>query len=201
MAAPIVVPRLVIPENVTLLGLGYRARAGKDTVAAMIREDAGIPVYVFAFADILKRAAMEIFGLGEEDVYGDRKMEIHPYWGVTPREILQRMGTDAMRNHFADNVWIAAIQRKISQAVDELEGRPGIFIITDVRFPNEGDIVREWGGMCVHVHRPSLGPGTHESETAMDGYDWDYTIENDGTLEDLRARVFSFLVTHVAPAA
>jgi len=62
---------------------------------------------------------------------------------------------------------------------------------TDVRFPNEADLIRKHGGIVVRVARPALAPSSdvHTSETAMDNYDVDATILNDGTPRGLELAV------------
>ena len=64
-------------------------------------------------------------------------------------------------------------------------------VIPDVRFKNEVQAVKDWGGKAVQIIRPDNDPvsaahATHASETELDGYSgWDYTIVNDRGLVDL----------------
>lgn len=63
----------------------------------------------------------------------------------------------------------------------------GDFVVTDCRFPNEGDAIRDLGGSIVRVLRPSLeSDDTHASETAMDDYKVDAEILNESTIEALQ---------------
>jgi hypothetical protein len=70
-------------------------------------------------------------------------------------------------------------------------------VVTDVRFPNEADAIRQAGGVVVRIERPGVGPHTdpggwvHESDVALDHYDFDVTVKNDGTIEELHARLLS----------
>jgi len=70
--------------------------------------------------------------------------------------------------------------------------------ITDVRYPNEAEMIRRNGGIVVRIDRPSLGRPTdeHPSETAMDGFEFDEVILNDGKPEDLYAKIETLLVTY-----
>jgi hypothetical protein len=168
-----------------IIGLGYKARSGKDTAAAYLRDHFGfVPV---AFADALKRACAEIFGLSHEQLYGDQKEVEDVYWRDTPRNILQKVGTECLRHGYADDVWIHALGRKVK---NNPETR---WIVTDVRFPNEANAIRDWGGRVVLVSRPSAPkPATdkHASETAMDAYTgWDYTLDNSSDLPSFYANV------------
>lgn len=74
------------------------------------------------------------------------------------------------------------------------------WIITDVRFPNEAQAIKDRGGILIRVNRPVSAIGAnklkhksitqHPSETALDDYqDWNYIIDNNGTIEDLIEKV------------
>ena len=69
-------------------------------------------------------------------------------------------------------------------------------IITDVRFLNEANAIKERGGILIKIERDNGTESTHISETALDSYDidtFDYTINNNGTLEDLAKKVNAIL--------
>ena len=103
---------------------------------------------------------------------------------------MQKFGTEACRNGIADNIWIAALEKRI-QAYDDV-------VITDVRFPNEIAFVRSVGGVIVRVKRgadptPEELAKMHISETAWNDITPDYCIINEGTVEDLKNNVKSTL--------
>jgi hypothetical protein len=66
--------------------------------------------------------------------------------------------------------------------------------ITDMRFPNEKEAVKEKGGITIKVVRPGTVIGNHPSETALDDAEFDYEIINDGTIEDLIEKVKEILI-------
>ena len=66
--------------------------------------------------------------------------------------------------------------------------------ITDMRFPNEMDAVKERGGITIRVVRPGTESGTHPSETALDEATFDYEIINDGEIVDLIEKVKTILI-------
>ena len=78
-----------------ILGLGFRARVGKGEVAKRLVEKHGF--VEGAFADKLKKACAEIFGLDHSQLYGDNKDKVDPFWRDTPRNILQKVGTECLR--------------------------------------------------------------------------------------------------------
>ena len=114
-------------------------------------------------------------------------------WGMTYRDLLQKLGTEAMRNGLHKNVWVNALVADFN--IDEDE-QVSYWIITDSRFPNELAAVKKHNGIAIKVIRDSgntIGI-THTSETALDNYtEWDYVIDNNGTLEELKTQVLSIL--------
>ena len=69
------------------------------------------------------------------------------------------------------------------------------WLITDTRFPNEADAIKERGGIVVRVDR-GLSTGDHPSETALDDYEFDYVIPNTGTIEELIEEVVKFVTLY-----
>lgn len=134
---------------------------------------------------------------------------------MSVRELLQKLGTDAMRDNLHENVWVNALftDYKPTQMVSSFpppatekeyiaqQGYPN-WIITDMRFPNEMDAVKEREGITIRVVRdyalrggPEDPKNQHPSETALDDAKFDYEIINDGTIEDLIEKVRAILVT------
>lgn len=100
------------------------------------------------------------------------------YVESSKRKLLQFVGTDIARNLCGTNFW-----------VDKLDSSGcSNIVVTDVRFPNEADKIRELGGFIITVERPGLeSTDTHISEQLP--CVGDYTIVNDGTLDDLATKV------------
>ena len=146
-----------------LVGVTGKAYSGKDTFYEAVSNIQ--PCTRIAFADTLKNAATEIFGFDVAQLHGPLKEEIDPYWDTSARDILIRFG-EGMRQLMGEDVWVKSAFRKPmpeDQAV----------IVTDVRFPNEADYIRERGGLIVQIVReygPVCGYPDSPSETAMDRY-------------------------------
>lgn len=102
---------------------------------------------------------------------------------VSPRDLLQRVGTDLCRNHLGDSVWIDIFKGK----VQKMEGH---CIITDVRFLNERQVIKDLNGCNFLILRPSLPAmslDAHESEhIAMSEEKIDVVIYNDSTVRSLQ---------------
>jgi hypothetical protein len=129
---------------------------------------------------------------------------------MTIREMLQIIGTEAMRNNLHPDTWVNALMCDyIPYSVkgsnyEEYESIKNNWIITDMRFPNEMQAIKANGGITIRVVRPCLKCGgngyhklscyeqnkkQHPSETALDDAKFDYEIVNDGTIEDLIEKV------------
>jgi hypothetical protein len=146
--------------GVTVIGLGHKARHGKDTAAAaIIREVRG--AQRFAFADDLYAIARVHYGMTVKDA-----------------PLLQRIGVD-YRQVRGEDIWVRSVYAKM------LQDRPRLAIITDVRFPNELAFVKALGGTAIRVTRfnadgtmfedPSRDPN-HVSEAALNNAVWDISM-------------------------
>ena len=123
---------------------------------------------------------------------------------TTYRQFLQNLGTEAMRDGLHTNVWVNALFADYKakwvptgDAIEEdevsLEKDYPNWIITDMRFPNELEAIFKRGGITIKVVRPGVLVGTHASEIALDDAEFDYEIENNGTIEDLIEKVKEIL--------
>jgi hypothetical protein len=182
------------PKPHHIIGLGGHARSGKDTVAAYLIERYGFVRY--AFADALRYAALAL------DPIVDFSWDIDAItWARTNvrlsevvaaegwetakerpevRRTLQRYGV-AIRELQPD-FWINAALSKVAD-----ETRP--VVVTDVRFPNEVDAIRDRGGLFARVTRPGATGNGHISEHAIDHIPADINLDNSGSLLDLAAVV------------
>jgi hypothetical protein len=122
---------------------------------------------------------------------------------MTVRDLLQILGTEAMRDGLHTNVWVNALMadykmhpehfNDIANGRDTSDGYPN-WIITDTRFPNEAQAIKDKGGMVIKVERPGVGPvNGHPSEDALKDYNFDYVIHNDGSINDLDNKVIEFI--------
>jgi hypothetical protein len=202
-----------------LIGICGFIGSGKDTVAKLFVEQGCVQD---SFAAPLKDMCASIFGWQREmlegdsmdsrefretqDLYWTRKLGIDNF---TPRLALQLLGTDIMRTHFSQDIWLNSLEYRIRrQRQDEL-----CVVVSDARFKNELNLIKELGGVVIHVKRSELpewyevavhannGSVTakhtmetkyrhiHASEWKWVGFEFDYEIENTGTLEDLEASV------------
>lgn len=200
-----------------IVGLHGKYQSGKDTTFEFLKEWAeaqGFTATRDAFADRLKISAAHALGVFEDEIdfCNELKQEGTQILVLTPdrrhggppevdtaltgREYLQYYGTEAHREVFDTDFWVDAVLSKEKVRHYQNHGGPmRILGITDVRFPNEGEAIQRVNGMVWHVVRPELDNSgdTHASEQPLPSYLIDRTIINDGSLDDLRDRVFGIM--------
>ena len=178
-------------NNPILVGLTGYAGTGKDTVRAILEAEGATG---FAFADPMRGMLRELLtSTGIDDAWMDQrelKEQVIPALGVSYRQMMQRLGTEWGRG-LANDMWLRladaymAGQQKLGEVA---------FVVSDVRFENEAQWVRNHGGVIWRVHRVQATPVQgHVSETELDNIKPDVTIHNSTTLDDLRARVLGAL--------
>ena len=204
-----------------IVGITGFIGSGKDTVAKMLVDKGAVQD---SFAAPLKDLCASVFGWPRDMLQGDtiesRDFRETPdmYWtrklGIdqfTPRLALQLLGTEIMRTHFNQDIWLDSLEYRIRKN----EQQDTMVVVSDCRFKNELDLIKELNGIVVHVIRDELPewyetavhankgsvPAKHTMETRFAkvhasewkwvGYDFDFVIKNSGTLEDLQTEVDS----------
>ncbi|OCI30275.1 deoxynucleotide monophosphate kinase family protein [Oerskovia enterophila] len=239
-----------------VIGVGWLARAGKDSVASILVRDFGFSRY--AFADQMKEAlagldpfldgtttvstaggidvasrgrttGAEVERLRESlstlvlpdwlgfpdvdaatvdaiitsldprldgtstlsdriDADGWEGAKKHRVYASEVRGLMQRFGTDAIRGHLGDDVWVRALERALVQ--DESLGGVYPVVISDVRARVEAQWVHAQAGTVWEVRRPGIvAVNAHSSEFGLPSSMVDGVIENSGTLDDLAQTV------------
>jgi hypothetical protein len=204
-----------------LIGVVGFAGSGKGTIGdVLIRDHQFVRL---SFADALKDAVSGIFGWDRAMLEGDTKEsrewreQPDEWWSkkfgyqVTPRLMLQKMGTEAGRDVFHDEIWIHTVAKRL----EKLEH----VVIPDVRFGNEIEFIRNNGGFIVQVTRgknpkwyniaqkANLEGNTdlmseyniHYSEWAWIGRHRDYTLDNNGSLIMLESDIKHMMKVFTGP--
>lgn len=163
-----------------IIGVSGYAQSGKDEIAKITKE------YGFeraAFADTLRESLMALnplIGLGVylKDFVTMVGWDEAKRKSPEVRRLLQRMGTETGRKIFGENIWV---NRTLS-SLDPTKH----YILTDVRYKNEANAIRDLGGQMWRVTRPGTGPvNNHKSEVDLDDYSFDFTLKNNGDLANL----------------
>lgn len=182
--------------NAPLIGLAGAARSGKDTAAQSLL-DMGWTRR--AFADKVRDVLYAMNPVLDESSYADGftslRYEVDHYGWESVKEMypevrryLQRLGTEGAREVLGEDIWVDALFRDFETW--------GPTVITDVRFPNEANAIRERGGLVVRIERPGQEPireAGHRSENALAGYLYDDVIPNDGPVSQLHDRVMQLI--------
>ena len=174
-----------------LIGLySHAPGSGKSTVANMTWDFKKI-----SFASPMREFCANLLSaLGHDGVVllrdRDKKEEKIAEIGVSPRQMMQTLGTEWGRSCIHPELWIMVAagaveqQRKLGRDV----------VIDDVRFPNEAEMIRRLGGELWLVDRPGVVyEGDHASEGALADVVPDAVINNRGSLEQLREVVAALL--------
>jgi Deoxynucleotide monophosphate kinase len=143
-------------DQIRIIGITGRKFSGKDTAGNYFVEKYGFER--MAYADPLKKAAKDIFDFNDEQLYGNAKEINDSYWDVTPRQVLQFMGTNLFRNHICEllpdmgkDIWVNVLKRK---ALNTFKKYPNAkIVVTDVRFPNELQAIKDLGGVTIKLQR------------------------------------------------
>lgn len=180
-----------------IIGIHGTKGSGKDTIANCLIEHFEFTKH--AFADSLKEAVANLFGISTEQVddlkqpdsigcKGHLILQINgtTEYDYTWREFLQRFGTEMGRNTFGRNFWVDLWEDYLYRQSMQEDN----VVAPDVRFQNEAAKIQELGGIIVRVTRPGYEPDGHESEEPLPNIMMDAEITNNGTLEDLQVDVF-----------
>ena len=168
------------PLVIQLLG---QARSGKDWTASQLKayfESQGKSVEIMSYAAPMKRIAATLFGISLEQLdVAKNNPETYPiycgeygrdYLETDFRQFLQRLGNDAVKPIFGDNVWAKLAKANIDKSTAD------IIIIPDCRFTVE---LSEVGGTTVRIVNNSLPPPmNHPSELELLDYEADYSLDN-----------------------
>ena len=165
-----------------IIGITGKMQNGKDTLAEMIKNKTQ-DYQIIHFADPLKEICKEYLGLTEYDVNtSEGKSKYNEFWEMTNRQILQKVGTDAMRNGFRQDVWCKIMSLRLNKNTKCL--------IPDVRFNDEAKLILDKGGIIIKINRDSANNfDDHISEKGIHEDLITVIIQNDGTLDQLEEKV------------
>lgn len=184
-------------------------RSGKDTAARHLRDS-------HAFVNLkvaapLKQGIVHMFGFSEEQVEGDAKDQVDSRWNVTPRQVMQWLGTDVFQ-HRIDTELLPGIGRSFwtTQLLMRIHDLDGHVVISDVRFQHELDALERLDAAvfrvvtvklerCMGAAARSDAPhDLHESERCM--LRTHHVVHNDSTVAALTAQLDALIRCRAAAA-
>ena len=195
-----------------IIGICGLIGSGKDSVADILVQEKNFKK--ISFADKLKDGVATVFGWDRSMLEGktsnsrDWREEKDDFWSaelgkdISPRLVLQLFGTECMRQGFYDGIWVSLVKKHI------IDNPKQNFVIPDVRFPNEANMIKSIHG---EVWRMRRGPDpvwfrmyqdlgiepteVHESEWAWANTNFNKILDNNGTLLELRSQVKGHLAS------
>ena len=237
--------------NNNLIAVSAKIGGGKDTFFNLLKQKSGKTFENKKFAWKLKEIAEKLTGIPALDFEKEsvKNSYLPDEWNyldsngqeqrLTCREFMQKLGTEGLRNGLHTNVWVNSLFADYKASVEkyDFEGEPKFpnWFISDCRFENEANAIKQRGGIIVRINRdyswedfcklyglknvnnPASYVGKtnpvfwgeclknldkteeietaikkifHASETSLDFYSqFDYIINNDGTLEDFENKI------------
>lgn len=182
-----------------IIGILGRRNVGKDTVSDYICNKYNYTK--LTLAEPLKEICKILFNFSDEQLYGNKKEVIDEYWKITPRRIFQYFGTDILRKDVSkiipdinEDFWINMIIKKIKDSDIKYH------VISDVRFQNEIDKIRENNGIIIKIERNisvKYNTDNHESENNIDFLIGDYLLVNNGTFKELYNMIDNIMNKHL----
>ena len=193
-----------------IIGICGLIGSGKDTIADYLVNSHGFGQDSFAAS--LKDTLAVVFGWDRTMLEGRTsssrtwREQVDIWWAdrlgiphLTPRWVMQNLGTEVIREHFHQDIWTASVENKLRKINNNT-------VISDCRFPNEVAAIQAAGGVVVCVKRgaapdwadlaianpdmmPQLYPTVHASEYSWAGSKFDYIIDNNESLDMLYNRI------------
>lgn len=168
---------------------GYK-QSGKDTIADYLIKQYGFSKK--SFATPIKEAVKEVFGWSEEHVNGALKEVIDPEWGVSPRQMMQWVGTEAFQMYiqrdfplYSETIGRGLWVKKLCRDIDIANTSKNI-VIPDLRFYHEYEELRKYGVFILKVQRDNVDQNdVHLSEREIENIPVEVIIENNTTYEEL----------------
>jgi hypothetical protein len=204
-----------------IIGITGFIGSGKDTIADYLTTFHGYKR--ISFAGSLKGAVAAVFGWDPVMLEGTTKSsrewreQLDVWWSerlgipeLTPRWVLQQWGTEVCRQGFHNDIWVASVENQLRKAKDNI-------VITDCRFDNEVNAIKNAGGITMRVERGerpvwydsainyNKGPNgnsqwslsknqldklkVHASEYSSVGLNYDHYIDNNKTIDHLHNQI------------
>lgn len=193
-----------------MIGIIGKKGSGKSTVAQFLQTHHNAKIY--SLSSPIKQIA-QIFGFSHQSLFGHQSDKEAPTkMGISAREFLQKFGTEFGREIFPQlfpgfkldyqNIWIQLFHNEYknqtqnknpNKSYQKNASKPPLFVIDDIRFPDEAAYIKQQNGILVKVVRnANLTKDLHKSEMEQDAIIPDVILENFGTLDALIARLISF---------
>ena len=190
------------------IGISGKANSGKNTVSKLIKKQLynqparaqNVHCKYIAFADPIKAMVRNMFpDLPEKYLTGSSKFRSEIIPGafkdsspLTVRQLLIDIGTE-MGRKYKESIWLDAFDAELKRTQSKSFN---LIVVADVRFKNEFDHLKNLGFFQIRLLRDKHSVINHSSETSQDSIkdeEFDYVLNNNGTLSDLGAEIAKIL--------
>lgn len=188
-----------------IIGIIGKKRVGKDTISDYLVNNYNFTKY--GFGDPVKQISQIMFDFSDDQINTDLKEEIDNRWNVTPREIFQTIGTEFAREYIhlklpnlkvnKGNFWIAKFNIWYNDMLKK--NKDFKVVISDVRFNNEYDFLKQLGCIFIKVTRNNNFNDEHKSENELNFLqetDINYLINNNENILELYKKV-DFIIKNI----
>lgn len=186
-------------EKKQIIGIIGKKNSGKDTIGNYLCEKFDYNRY--AFGDPVKEVCKILFSLSDEQLINrESKEKIDDRWGISPRQMFQRIGTDFAQFQIFKlfpelksklkyrELWVDIFEKWQAKELNKNKK----IVITDVRFKHEAEKIKKMGGIILKINRDGCSNDNHLSENELNSIPADfidYTIDNNYTLNDLYSQI------------
>ena len=183
-----------------IIGICGKKRSGKDTIADILVNNYNFIKY--AYADPIKDIIKIIFKWDDKRI--EDKETIDPYWGISPRQALQNIGTELFQfelgkqvplfnDTIGRNIWVKVFESWYSRLPKNTN-----VVVSDVRFQHELNGLLAMNAVIVKVERPNYKmEDSHSSENGLNNIqNYDYLITNDKTKTYLENQITG-IINHI----
>jgi hypothetical protein len=158
-----------------IIGIAGAKRSGKDTAARYLARRGFTHD---SFAAPIREFTRHLLGLTGVELEEQKEVPQLVIGGKTPRELMQKLGTEFIRQQFDSEAWVKSLFARNRGAAN--------LVISDVRFGNEAVSIVQRGGFIIRINRVTGIPvDGHVSEQRLPNALVDYEVDNDGTVDDM----------------
>ena len=182
--------------NIIILG---HINSGKSVISKYLVEKYNFQQ--FALGDCVKEFVIEMMKLVKEEGFSDENIKIEDLYDRSKKEryrsLMQKVSTDLVKKFFGQDIWINIVKEKIKKNNDSN------LVINDIRFKNEFnafncvDDIDKSNRKVISIRVVRKGKeiySDHISEHDVDNVKVNYTIYNDGSIEDLYSKIDNIML-------
>ena len=187
-----------------LIGIMGKKGSGKDTVSDYLVEN--YQFHKLAFADPIKQVAQIMFDFTEQQLNGELKETIDKRWGISPREVFQKLGTEfgqfdlpkyfpILGEKVNRNFWVERLKIEYGKLPDNSN-----VIVSDVRFNHEIEAIKKMGGKIIYIERNERiwekqdGHLSEKEMESLDGNLFDRIVNNNHSKTQLYDNINCYIL-------